>query len=337
MPGEPLQLLKKDIAENTLRPCYILHGEESYLRSYYTKKLTSCIYPDSETAADLTVLQGKRFQSGDLLNALESVSLFSPRKLIIIRDADISKPDAKVKELFENLYIGEGVTLVFTYEALDFKPDKRTKCFKHINSMALTVEFKQQSEADLIPWLKRRFAAFSKTIETQDARYLLFTCGSLMTNLTHEVTKIACYAGNSAITRADIDAVASPVTETVVFQLTEELSAGRYDKGAAILRHLLEAREEPILLLGLLSRQIRGIYLAKLAITARRDSKFIADCMGYKNDYPARKLMDAARRFSLDWCRKAVQYCAETDRLLKSSGHDKEDALPLLLARLAMS
>ena len=336
MPTDNLKQLKKEIAEQALRPCYILHGEESYLREYYLQKLAACVYPTPETAAELTVLRGGRFQGEDLRNALESVSLLSERKLVVVRDLDIAKPDAKVRDAIESLYIPEDVTLVFVYDTLEFKPDKRTKCYKQVNTLSLTVELARQSETDLLPWLKRRFAALGKQIETADARYLLFLCGSLMTNLVNEVAKIACYANGPAVTRADIDAVAAPVAETVVFQLTDELSAGHYDSAAARLRALLEAREEPVMLLGLLGRQIRGIYLAKLAMAARRDERFVAAAMGYKSSYPARKLMEPARRFSLAWCRRAVRLCSETDQQLKGIRLGRDDALTLLLARLAI-
>jgi len=326
-----LSTLKQHIADKIPGTCYIFHGEESYLREYYTNQLASCVYPDG---ADKPVkLDGKGLTPHDLLDAVEGVSMFGGRKLVIINDCDIGKPEARIKDTLENLVVPDEVTVLFTYSSPEFKPDKRTKSYKSIAAQAVEVEFKKQTETDLMPWLKRRFKAYGKDISSDDARHLLFTCGNLMTNLCNEVVKIAAYSSGNSITRTDIDTIASPVVETVVFALTDELTAGRYDRAAARLHELQLQREEPIMLLSLLGKQLRGLYAAKLC----QSIKELMDVMGYKSEYPARKLSDAARRLSIDWCRNAVILVCEYDRQLKTSTIDKDSALAELLAKLAMA
>ncbi len=335
--GKGLDDLKKALSSGVLARCYVFYGEESYLREFYTKRLIDCVYPTAEEAADLVVLQGKGLKPDDLLDALESVSMLSTRKLVIVRDLDIGKPDAKLKETIETLDVPDEVTLLFVYDTLEYKPDTRTKSYKHVASMAQLVNFEKQTEADLIPWLKRRFKALGKDINTDEARYLLFVCGASMTNLVQEVAKVASYAQAPVVSRADIDAVAAPVTETVVYALTDQLAAGRYDKAAATLNDLLAAREEPIMLLGLLGKQLRGLYAARLALETGRGEQGLSAVMGYRSSYQAKKMLDTARRLSLEWCRAAVTLAWQTDRQLKTSAVNKEDTLPFLLAQLAMN
>jgi DNA polymerase-3 subunit delta len=126
------------------------------------------------------------------------------------------------------------------------------------------------------------------------------------------------------------------VTETAVFAMTDELTAGRYDRASQRLNDLLQAKEEPVTLLALLAKQLRGLYAAKLASKSGKGEQAVADVMGYRSTYPARKLMDAAQRLTLPWCREAVTLASQTDRQLKTSAVDREDALPFLLARLAV-
>ena len=54
-----------------------------------------------------------------------------------------------------------------------------------------------------------------------------------------------------------------------------------------------------------------------------------------KTSYPAEKLISAASRFDLNWCRKAVSRAAETDLAMKSSGADAEELLTNFLLELA--
>ena len=51
-----------------------------------------------------------------------------------------------------------------------------------------------------------------------------------------------------------------------------------------------------------------------------------------RNTYPADKLLDAARGFSLVWCRHAVRRCSETELQLKQFyGQDQEILVSLLM------
>jgi DNA polymerase-3 subunit delta len=45
--------------------------------------------------------------------------------------------------------------------------------------------------------------------------------------------------------------------------------------------------------------------------------------------------MDSARRFSLDWCRRAVVRCGQVDAAMKSGG-DEAELLTGLLLELSM-
>ena len=54
-----------------------------------------------------------------------------------------------------------------------------------------------------------------------------------------------------------------------------------------------------------------------------------------KNPYPADKLLDAARGFSLDWCRHAVLRCSQTDLQLKANYGQERETLTGLLMELA--
>ena len=61
-----------------------------------------------------------------------------------------------------------------------------------------------------------------------------------------EIGKIAAYAKNERITKADIDAVAAPVLEAQVFEMTNAVSKGNFDRAAGVLGTLLKWQEEPL-------------------------------------------------------------------------------------------
>ena len=207
--------------------------------------------------------------------------------------------------------------------------------WKVIEKHGIPVEFAKSGQADLIPWIKRRFAAHEKLIDTPECEYLIFLCGSLMTNLITEVDKISAYAAHKEITRADIDAVASRVLDADVFAMTEKIVSGDYPGALAILQDLFASKNPPVAVLGAITKQVQRLYGAKLAFEARKGEDYLAKLFGFRSSYPARLLLQGARRISLTGARKAVQLCAQADLDIKSNIPDPERVVELLLLQLA--
>ena len=141
---------------------------------------------------------------------------------------------------------------------------------------------------------------------------------------------------DAGCTRQDIDAVAIPVIDAVVFQMTDAIAAGNFDKAAEVLGELLHMQEAPIKLLAVLGKQLRQLYTARLAIEHRKGVPYLMELWGMRSAYPAERLMQSARRFSLPWCRRAVLRCGQTDLAMKSTGADGEELLIGLLMELAV-
>lgn len=60
---------------------------------------------------------------------------------------------------------------------------------------------------------------------------------------------IAAYAKGRAVTVEDINAVADPVLDARVFDMTNSITAGKYDQAAQVLGELLRMQTEPIVIL----------------------------------------------------------------------------------------
>ena len=118
--------------------------------------------------------------------------------------------------------------------------------------------------------------------------------------------------------------------------MTDAIAAGNFDRAASVLGDLLHMQEPPIKLLAVLGKQIRQLYSARLAIEHRKNTAYLMELWGMRNSYPAEKLLSAARRFSLNWCRWAVIRCGQVDLAMKSTSADGEELLTALLLELAV-
>ena len=141
---------------------------------------------------------------------------------------------------------------------------------------------------------------------------------------------------DAGCTRQDIDAVAIPVIDAVVFQMTDALTRKEMDRAFSVLHDLLRLQQAPIMILAVLGKHFRQLYTARVALESGEGSRWLMELWGMRSAYPADKLMEGARRHGLDWCRQAMRRCAETDLAMKSvSGADAKELLVSLVLELA--
>ena len=330
------QKLKKDLAAGTPGQLYVLHGEETYLRDHYLGKLRELILSGGMGEFNFHEIAPKDMSPHALEAAVDCLPMMAARTLVMVTDYDLFKAGEKEREKYVRIFsqLPEYVCVVFVYDLIDYKGDARTKLAGALKEYGTVASFVRQDQGDLVDWVRRRFRALGKDIDSRLALELIFLCGDLMHNLIGEIEKIGAYARQPHITRADIEAVATPQLDAVVFRMTDAIGEGNFDKGMSVLGELYQMQEPPIKIMWSLSRQMRQIYSARLAVESGRGKEWVASLWGLK-PYPVDKLMRSARRFSLPWCRKAVVLCGETDLAMKSTGQDGRELLTTLLLKLA--
>ena len=318
---------------------YIFYGEERYLLQTMARQLKELLIPGGFEEFNYHRLTGKGLTVQELAETAEALPMMAEHTLITVTDMDIFKLDESQRTALIDL-LGDFppyCTLVFLYEQVPYKRDgKMKKLCAALNEYVQEVEFVQQERSDLLKWLKRRFAATGHDIDQTAADHLLFTCGSLMRGLIPEVEKIAAYAGHERITVEDIDAVAEPVLDARIFDMTNAVTARNYDRAAAILADLLRMQTEPIAILAALGKELRRLYTARLALDGGKDRVWLKELWSMSSDYPAKLLLQAAKNVDHDWCRQAVKRSQTLDRRMKSQRNmDSEGELKLFLMELA--
>ncbi len=330
------QKLKKDLSQGKPGQLYILHGEETYLRDYYLGRLRELLLAGGMGAFNLHELAARDMSPHALEEAVDCLPMMGERTLVLITDYDLFKAGEKDREEYIRLFsqLPEYCCVVFVYDLLEYKGDARTKLAGALKQYGTVVNFVRQDQGDLVDWVRRRFRALGKDIDSRLALDLIFLCGDLMTNLVGEIEKIGAFAKQKHITRGDIESVATPQLDAVVFRMTDAIGEGNFDRAAEVLGELYQMQEPPIKIMWSLGRQMRQLYSARLALEQGKGASYVASLWGIK-PYPADKLMHSAKRFSLKWCRRAVVRCGQTDLDMKSTGRDGQELLTTLLLELA--
>lgn len=331
------QELKRAIKAKDPGRLYIFHGEETFLLRHYLGQLRRHLVDELTESFNYHRFNNENFQLQTFVDAVEGFPMMAEHTMVQVDEIDIFKlPEVERNKIAETLNdIPDYCTVVFTYETVTWKPDKRLKkVWEVIDTKASVVEFAKQNQRDLIAWVQRHFAARKKAISPDLCAYLIDITGGTMTALSGEIAKITAYSGAEHICKADIDAVTEPVMDAVVFQMTDFLGQGKYGAALQKLETLLKMQQEPIAILGAVGGHFRRISTARTLMDNGRQTGELMKLCGMA-DYAARKTMDAARRYSPEFCAAAAELVLETDHKMKTSFDEQERLLELLILRLA--
>lgn len=334
---DKLKNLKESLRRREMDRLYVFHGEETFLLHHYFDKVKALLVEELTESFNFHKFNSETFEGRTFADSVENMPMMAEHTLVHVDDVDLFKlPEedrSKIAEILSD--IPDWCTVVFTFETVAWKPDKRlTKLWNSIDGNATVVEFAKQSQQDLISWVTRHFAARRKRISNDLCSYLIEITGGTMTALAGEIGKIAAFSGSEQITKYDIDAVTEPVLDAAVFQMTDLIVAGKCDQALQKLQTLLKMQEEPLYILGAVGSHFRRLAAARTLLDNGRNANDLMDL--YKlRDFAARRNMEAARKFSPAFYRKAAELVLETDLRIKTSFDDPDRLLELLILRLA--
>ena len=332
-----LQMLKEDIRQNNPGRLYFFYGEETFLLHHYLRQLQKGIIDPLTESFNFHKLTAETFDMQSFADCVENLPMMAERTMTVVDEVDIFKLNETDRERMAEILsdIPDYCTVVFTYETVPFKPDKRLKkLWDAVDKNGMPVEFEKQSQRDLVSWISRHFASAGKRINGDLCVYLIDITGGTMTALSGEISKICAYSGAEEICKSDIDAVVEPVLDAVVFQMTDLLGQG--DCGGALvkLRQLLKMQQEPIPILGAIGNHFRRLATARILLDNGKNAEDLMKLTGMK-DYPARKTVSAASRFSASFYEKAAQLVLESDAKMKTSFDEPERILEVLILQLS--
>lgn len=327
--------LKQHIKEGP-RGLYLLYGEESYLVEQYARLLTRHAVDADFDAFNLQRFDGQEVSMEALEEAVEALPLMAEQKCVAVRDLDAGGSQA---ERLLALIEGLPDTCVLVLWQMTVQPDgkKAWKTFlQQAEKLGTVVNFERKSAGDvarmLVSGAKRRGCA----LHPEDARYLVEQAGNDLNLLLGELDKLAALAEEGVITREIIDRAGTKNLEARVFDLSKAIFARRSGEAFRLLHQLFVLREEPLVVLGVLSNAFADVYRAKIAVAGGVSAADLAkDFKGYKGkEWKLRNATRDAANIRVETLRGALEILAETDAALKSGHGDHRTLLEQAVARL---
>lgn len=343
MPRKPksddsaFQRLKTAFKTGLLKPCYILYGEEDYIRTLYVKRIQETLLDGPAADFNLHRFDRENLDWDAVAGAVEALPMMAERSVVLVTDVDLYKEPETARDKIISILsdLPPYCCLVFHYDTVPFTPDKRMKkLHKAVEDAAELVEFNRMSAADLRSWIRTQARKGGKQIDPDTCDYLAFLTDNALSSMASELEKLCTYAAGDFITRQDIDELVEPTLTAVSFDISNAIVDSSYEKALLKLQELFAMQQEPISLLGAVAAQMRRLQCARVLSDYGKGSGDLMKLCGI-GEYAARLTMNAARKLPASFCAKAVLLCLETDRQLKTSYDDPKRLLELLLIRLA--
>ena len=299
--------LKQELNQGIIRPVYLLYGEEPYLVQQYCKQITELTVKE-ESFRDFNFYKSDKIEPQTIEQFLQTPPVFSEKKLLLLKDTGVFKsPKAADKEFLQKTLeeVPEYACIVFAEQAIDKKQKKL---------LALTepVECNQMTEAQLKTWITILVQQQKKKITVKTIEHLISCCGSAMFHLEHEINKLCSCAEDQVISAELIDHVVIKSTENRIFDLSNAVLNKQNKTAFSILADLKTLRENPIKIIGFLSKSFCDIYKIKRCNNPTPQSTGL-------HPYVVKLHTATARRMSEHQLTQLIRITSDCDVALKSS------------------
>ena len=319
----------RSLRAGDIRPVYLFSGEERHVLTSAVKQLISAVVPEEMQTVNLTRLP-ESATGGEICAQAQTIPFMGEKRLVIVENSVFLTRSGEDEELLADYLAHPTDTTVLLF--ICEKPDKRKRIFKALQNAAV-VEFNALSDSELTRWIEKSLHAHGRQIEPDALTFLLEYADPRPEALVHELEKLVDYRTEGAITRDDILALTTPCADYNVFKMTDALIAKNEKTALLLLSGLLAAREEPLQLLGAISRQYKLMLRLKYLKLERADRAAMLKALGVR-DFVLTRLSYACDKLTLEQAEKAVELCLDTDEGLKSGTAFDTAALHALAVKL---
>lgn len=249
----------REVERGNLLPLYYFYGPEKWLVEEALHKIKEKALDLSTRDFDFEVFDASEHAAGTILASLQVFPVRSPRRVVVIRQADVVRKDpSPYLDYLQSpnpsacaVWIGE-------------KVDLRTKFFQLLEKQGAIIPFYPLFEKDLIRWVHSQAENLGHPISEAAISTLLERIGPNLQELKVELQKLVLrMAGKEEIREEDVLALTEDVRRESPFELPWAVGSGDVPKAIRLLRKNLQQGDPPLLLLSLILRHLRLLKRAK--------------------------------------------------------------------------
>jgi DNA polymerase III subunit delta len=181
---------------------------------------------------------------------------------------------------------------------------------------------------ELPRWVADRAGSHGLKASPAGVQALIETLGEDPAELDQALIQLFSARPEEGLTPAAVAAQFRGFGDRRTWELTDAAFAGNLPTALRALAGMLEAREEPLMILGGIASRLRDLIRVR-ALPPRMPQGEVARAAGLRFDWQARRYREQARRFAPDELVRAHAQVVEADRQLKSGGAGVADEVVL--------
>lgn len=268
---------------------------------------------------------GQEVDLNQLISSVSSVPFLDTRRMVVLRGGAMNKT---LNERAESVVavVNSSTDLII----LEPKLDKRSSYYKILKQQTDFREYNVLPPSELIYWLTSFAKQKGGSLSAPDASYLVERIGSNQQQLVEELKKLLLY--EPTITRATIDILTEPASQSSIFQLLDAVFKGNPNKTLEIYEEQRAQKVEPLVILSMIAWQLNVFNIVKTA--GSRSTAEIAQ-EAKLNTFIIQKSQTSMRSLISADIMDITHKTLQTDVRLKSQSVDPDEEMRYLLLLIA--
>lgn len=332
--------MDKHIKEKKYVPFYLIFGEEQMYIKKYTEKLVTAVAGKEPNDFNFHTFSGD-VNLDEFAASVQIVPFMSEYNCVLLSDVFFDNMNSDDLSRFSDITKNSPDTTVLILSMPSYKPSKNKAAITAFKKLAdkkgVVCEFGILTQVELEKFIAKWANENGKLISHINAAKLISYCGKDMNLLKNEVNKISAYAKGEEITLEDIDKLATVNLESKIFALSDAVLNGNAEKAFLTLDNLFYQREEPIMMLYVLSASYIDAYRMRVADESGVTKNEVASEFAYKNRaFVLENAKRATRKVTTQALRKSINLLLKADADFKSASVNHRLYMEQLIAQLLL-
>ena len=327
---ESAQALEHIQTSESLERVYLFYGEDDFM----IERLVQAIQVRRFKGGAVDPLSWEVYRAGEtesrkVVDSVRTISMFGGPKVVVYRDLE-KLADADLEPLVDYAKSPARAHLVL----IASKIDARRKSWTGIKKQAYSISCAPLSERNVSDYIRSSAKSHKLSLSADAVDALAGFIGANRALIERAFEKLAlAITDGKTITPEIVEEHVVDTRERSVFELTKAISDRNIPAAINAMHILLEQKQEPVMITGMLARQARMMLQVKIGLSQKMSQDEISQRIGV-NSYGMREYLQAVTHYSLGELYQFHAAVYETDKSLKSKPIPNEIVLSSLLLSL---
>jgi DNA polymerase III subunit delta len=304
-------------------PVYLLAGEE-----FLVEGALEQVRAEARTDPLSEVTVSGNVTVPEMVTALETPSLLGGRRMVVVRDAE-----GLTKEAGQAL--SEYLESPSPHSVLVLVAAGRTRLDSSVKKLGRVINLDAPKGRRLVSWLRRRATERTMKLDDRAAWALIDSVGADLRELDSALNQLETGLGaGSRVGVAEVRNAFPRSADQRIYVFTDAVGDRRLPLAMASLRRLLNQGEDPLVLFGALTAQVRRMLRARRY--ADQGGSAVGDALGLPT-WRAERLSKQARLYRENELTDALATLAVTDVEIKGGDLPPEAALERAVVHIVSS